>query len=293
MKQYRKYLSLSIAMTFLACGGGGGETTTSTQNEPTQSLKGLELYNFNLSLKKGKRQYNSKKIDPITGEITPYYFDFTTKSFTQESTPKTVFIDGKRYSNEDIAYQFNSTGELQYLIDENPFATLSYQERSVVKESEFEPYRSKFTIKGNSYKTKLTYSKSVITVNKLASNKVFESLTEFREAYTTKPFMGSLSQGLLFGENGELRELKKNKIDKNGRYEIKTIGDKEAIFIYPNNPKAYYSANTCFILDYSRVWKAKCHEKNSQQSIFFYDKSIYNSAKSYLEKSFVELNISI
>jgi hypothetical protein len=71
------------------------------------------------------------------------------------------------------------------------------------------------------------------------------------------------------------------------------MGREEVIVIYPTNPQTYYSDHTCYILDFARVWQGKCYQKNSTQSLEFYNRAIFESTNEYLQNSFVEFNISI
>jgi hypothetical protein len=293
MPYKKRVFSISLLLLLFGCGGGGSTTQPNTTSEMTQSFKGLELYNFNLDLVENQRQYNTKKIDPISAEITPQYYKFSTKSFIQDTTAHTLFVNAKRNSTEDIHYQLNSKGEIEENINDILISTLSYEKKESFSSQEFTPYKSKISIQGEKYLTKKSYQSDIIIVDKLASNSTFDSIESFRDNYGSKPFIGSINHGLFFGTNNQLLELKDGNLTKNGSYEIKKLSGQKTLLISPNNPEIYYANHTCYILDFARVWQGRCYEKESNETIEFYDRAIFEDVQKYLQNSFVEFNLSI
>ena len=77
-----------------------------------------------------------------------------------------------------------------------------------------------------------------------------------------------------------------------GTYSIKTLDNKEILFLNPNNTKRY-GESSCYILDFSRVWKAECHLKDSNETVNFYDKAIYNEVLEYMQNNFTDVKVEI
>jgi hypothetical protein len=142
------------------------------------------------------------------------------------------------------------------------------------------------------YETELTYLVDFYTVKDLISDESFDDLEAFVQMYKEKMFEGSVFNGLSFGEENNLTQHTDNNRTEAGSYEIKRMNNQEVLFLYPDNTKRYGS-NACFILDFTRVWKAECQLKGNVEKVNFYDKDVYNNVLKYMQAAFVNVEISI
>ena len=142
------------------------------------------------------------------------------------------------------------------------------------------------------YESKLSYLANTHSVKDLVTDEVFDNLEAFVSAYKSKTFRGSSINGLVFGERNALLQQTEGNVSDAGSYEIKTLDNKEILFLSPTNTKRYGS-NTCYILDFSRVWKSECHLKETSERLNFYDKDVYDDVLKYMQTAFVDINISI
>jgi hypothetical protein len=271
------------------------ENNSSTEDNLTiqNSLKGIELYYANLKQINGNRRYDIEKFDGITSNLVPLYFDFNIKNFIQRDASIEVFQDGQRNSFLNIDYQINNTGQLVASLNQKNIYTLDLISKASIKTSKFEEYRSNIDIEGIVYNIKTSYLSNFYVIEKLFSSEVFESLTAFTEKYKKKSFLGDYFRGLVFAENNKLQEFKDGNYTEAGTYEIKIVNQLEVLTIYPNDSNYYYADKSCYVLSFSRVWKAKCFEKGLQETTLYYDKDVYDDLTFYLREKFISINISI
>ena len=69
-----------------------------------------------------------------------------------------------------------------------------------------------------------------------------------------------------------------------------SVGGVEHVF---EKQEHYYAKNSCYILDFARVWKAKCYEKGTEEKKVFYDEEAYQGILNYLKESFISVDIRI
>jgi hypothetical protein len=97
----------------------------------------------------------------------------------------------------------------------------------------------------------------------------------------------------VFAKNNQLQELKSGNNRDAGSYEIKTMDNLNILLIYPDNSDYYYADNSCYILNFSRVWKSKCYLKESKKKSIYYDKDVYDDLLLYLKEKFISISVSI
>lgn len=291
---------------FIACGGGGSTSShidtvdlVSSQDRnisetPTiHSLKDIELYDVNLKQVNGSRSYDIEKFDGTTSSLTPYAFNFESKNFILRSQEEEIFVDGQRNSFSNINYGIDTSGRLTAMLNENNIYSLELISSDKVKKSTLEEYRSDISIDGTAYTIKINYLSNFYRVNKLLSTEVFDDINDFTAKYKSKVFIGDYFKGLVFGENNKLQELENGKYSDAGTYEVKVLDDINILMIYPDNSDYYYAENSCYILNFSRIWESTCYLKGSQKEKLYYDKKIYEDILLYLQKKFQTISFQI
>lgn len=300
---FKTSLILILLLLFTACGGGGSTNNQSTTTEQTnndtnttvvvsQSFKDKELYNFSLNFVNHRQRYDLKSIDSINNNILHQYFDFTTEDYVVDNIDKQIFVDGTRGALTDISYTLQTDGSIIASLNTQKIYQLSLKSEQTVKSEVFSEYRSIIPIEGKQYNTKLTYLANFYTTKDLVTNESFETLEEFIEVYQNKPFRGSILNGLMFGEENNLTQVIENNTTQAGHYEIRNIDNKAILLLKPNNTERYGN-NECFILDFTKVWTAECHLTESQETLHFYDKKVYEDVLEYMKNAFVSVEISI
>ena len=286
----KNILTCSTLLFFTACGGGGNSSNPS--RDLNTSFQSKELYSFNLNFVDHRQRYDMKRIDAINSNITDEYFDFDSDVYEVDTVDKQLFVNGKRGALEKVTYALKSDGSIVASLENQEIFQLTLLEEKTVKKEELEEYGSKITIEGKVYITELKYLSNFHVVKDLISNDSFENLEAFVDAYKEKVFAGSILNGLSFGEDNTLTQHIENNTSNAGTYEIKTVDKKEVLFLYPSDTKRYED-NGCFILDFSRIWKAECRLKDSYVNVNFYDEAVYDAVLKYMQTAFVNVEISI
>jgi len=287
-----KTFHLTIIIFLLLGCGNSSETTPPSDNEHN-SLKNLELYSANLKLIKGSQRYNIEKIDAQTTNLSSLYYNIETQQFNILENEQLIFVNKERDNHSNIEYMLNSNGDIIASLNEINIYTLALKSTEQINKSYFEEYRSDINITGKAYQTTLNYLSNFYIIEDLFSNRTFDSLSEFTQAYEQKVFLGDYAKGLIFAKDNKLQEFNNGSYSEAGSYEIKNIDNQEILFIYPTNIKSYYANNSCYLLDFSRVWKAKCYLKGTNENKVFYDKNVYDNLLNYLQNSFIKLEFSI
>lgn len=290
MKKISNLIILSVLL-FTACGGGSSSSSTVAGTTQT-SFENKELYNFNLNFVDSRQRYDLKKIDAINAQMTYEYFDFNTDDYIVETKEQQLFVNGKREALADVSYALEANGSLLATVGGQQMFRLSLLQEKSVDANKLEAYSSNIKHKGKVYESKLSYLANTHSVKDLVTDEVFDNLEAFVSAYESKTFAGSSINGLVFGESKALLQQTEGNVSNAGSYEIKTLDNKEILFLSPTNTKRYGS-NACYILDFSRVWKSECHLKDSTESLNFYDKAVYDDVLKYMQTAFVDISISI
>lgn len=278
-------------LLFTAC--GGGSSTNSTVSGETQTgFKNKELYSFNLNFVDKRQRYDLQKIDALTAQMSYEFFDFDAEDYVVESKEQQIFVNGKREALADATYTLDDNGSLEATVDGQKMFRLSLLENKETNASKLEEYDANIDIKGKVYESKLTYLSNVHRVKDLVTEEAFDDLEAFVTAYKEKTFAGSSLNGLVFAQNNEVNQQTDGNVSKAGSYEIKRVDNKEILFLSPLNVKRYGS-HTCYILDFSRVWKSECHLKESSENMKFYDKEVYDDVLKYMQTAFVNVDIAI
>lgn len=277
---------------YIGCGGGGSSTETNVEGVEHVFEK-QELYIPNLTLLKGNKQYQISKIDPITSTISSSYYDFSNSKFKDLVSDKQIFVNGKRGTSQDINYEFSTNGEIVALFNEEKISTLSFLSKKKINNQKTQIYRDDINLTGEAYEVSKKYVSDFFVVDDLFSNKTFTNLDEFTQEYRLKPFRGSYLRGLVFFNDNKLQEYNEGNYTDAGTYAIKKIGNQDVLFIYPTNTDRYYAKDSCYILDFARIWKAKCYEKNKEEKEVFYDQDVYERISNHLKENFISVNINI
>ena len=280
----------SILFLFTACGGGSNNSTSSIDSNT--SFQNKELYSFNLNFVDSRQRYDLKKIDAINAQMTYEFFDFDSDDYEVDSKEKQIFVNGKREDLADASYALDKNGSLEAIINGQKMFLLSLLQEKEIDANRLEEYGSNIKITGKVYESRLDYLSNVHTVKDLVTEEAFDNLEAFVTAYKEKTFAGSSLNGLVFAQNNELNQQTEGNVTKAGSYEIKTVDNKEILFLSPLNVERY-GKYTCYILDFSRVWKSECHLKDSSESLKFYDKDVYDDVLKYMQTAFVDVDISI
>lgn len=291
MKKILNILTIFLILIFTAC-GGGSSSTSAVKGETQIGFKNKELYSFNLNFVENRQRYDLQKVDALTAQMSYEFFDFDTDDYVVERKEQQIFVNGKREALADATYALDDNGSLEATIDGQKIFRLSLLEEKEVDASQLEEYGSNIKITGKVYETKLTYLSNVHKVKELVTDEVFDDLEAFVRAYTEKTFAGSSLNGLVFAQNNEVHQQTDGNVTKAGSYEIKRVDKQEILFLTPLNVKRYGS-HTCYILDFSRVWKSECHLKESTEKLKFYNKEVYDNVLKYMQTAFVDINISI
>jgi len=269
------------------------EDNVSENIEVKNSLKGIFLYQANLKQINGSRRYDIEKFDGITSNLTPLFFNFEFKDFMIRSKDLEIFVDGKKNSFSNIDYKINDKGQLIASVNQKNIYSLELISTKEIKKTRVEEYRSDIDIEGKAYEIKTKYLANFYIVEKLLTSNVFENLSAFTKKYQKKVFIGDYFRGLVFSENNKLQELKNTHYSDAGNYELKTINNLNMILIYPTNSNYYYADNSCYILNFSRIWKSKCYFKGSENSSTYYNKDVYDDLLLYLKEKFISIKVSI
>ena len=290
----RNDLLVLIVFLFTACGGSSSTSSTSTAvDSATQtSFQNKELYSFNLNFVDSRQRYDLKKIDAINAQMSYEFFDFNSDDYEVDSKEKQIFVNGKREALADASYALDKNGSLEAIINGQKMFSITLLQENEVDTTRLEEYGSNIKITGKVYESRLDYLSNVHTVKDLVTEEAFDNLEAFVTAYKEKTFAGSSLNGLVFAQNNELNQQTEGNVTKAGSYEIKTLDNKEILFLSPTNTQRYGS-NTCYILDFSRVWKSECHLKGSSESLKFYNKDVYDDVLKYMKTAFVNVDIAI
>jgi hypothetical protein len=289
----KKINSLCIATLLMLVGCGGSSSTSSSVDGTTQtSFQNKELYSFKLNFVDQRQRYDLIEVDGIDDSLKTKYFDFDSNDYEVDSKEQALFINGKRSALADATYTLDKNGSLEATVDGQKMFRLSLLEEKEVDASRLEEYGSDIKITGKVYESRLGYFSNVHMVKDLVTEEAFDNLEAFVTAYKEKTFAGSSLNGLVFSQNNEVNQQIESNVTKAGIYEIKTVDNKEILFLTPTNIQRYGS-NTCYILDFSHVWKSECHLKDSTESLRFYDKDVYDDVLKYMQTAFVDVEISI
>lgn len=286
------FLSFILSLFYVGCGGSGSSTETNVEGVEHIFTK-KELYSPNLTLLKGSRQYEVNKIDPLTSALSSSYYDFSNESFKDLVSDKQIFVNGKRGSSSDINYELNDNNEIVASFNQEKVYTLSFLSSKKITNQKTQIYRDDINLTGEAYEVSKKYVSDFFVVDDLFSNKTFTNLDEFTQEYRLKPFRGSYLRGLVFFNDNKLQEYNEGNYTDAGTYAIKKIGSQDVLFIYPTNIDHYYAKDSCYILDFARIWKAKCYEKNKEEKEVFYDQDAYDDILDHLKDNFISVNINI
>jgi len=264
-------------------------TSTALEN----SLESMELYQPLLKQVNGSRQYYIDKLDTSSNHLLPFSFNFELEDFEALTEEQEIFIDGKQNSFSSIEYKIDATGKLVAYLDTKEIYTLSLLSTHDINSTWIEGYRANIDTTGQAYTIEKEYLSNFYVIEKLVTSDVFETLEEFTQKYQNKVFLGDYFRGLTFANNNKLEELKDKNSTTAGTYEIKTVDEENVLMIYPNNNQYYYADDSCYILNFSRVWKAKCYFKTSKKQELFYDKDAYDDFLFYLQTKFTQVTVSI
>lgn len=289
-----------ITNIYQECNNTSQENNSSTQNNNSfeetkaeKSLQGIALYNANLKQVKGSREYHIEKYDELTTAFSPLYFDFNLSQFSLRNSEQEILVNGQRDSFANIEYQVNTAGRLMATVNKHDLYSLELISEEPINASWMKEYRSSINIKGKAYEIQSKYLANFFLINKLLTSEVFDNLSDFSNAYQKKVFIGDYFRGLVFAPNNKLQEYKNEKYSDAGSYEIKTVDGIEILMIYPDDSDYYYAKDSCYVLNFSRIWQSKCHLKESTSNSTFYDKDVYNDLLLYLKEKFISINVSI
>ena len=288
----KNILISSTLVFFTACGGGSSSPSSAVDSATQTSFKNKELYSFNLNFVDSRQRYDLKKIDAINAQMTYEFFDFDSNDYEVDSKEKQIFVNGKRETLANASYALDSNGNLEATIDGQKMFRLSLLQEKEIDANRLEEYGSNIKITGKVYESKLDYLSNVHMVKDLVTEEAFDDLEAFVTAYKEKTFAGSSLNSLVFAQNNEVNQQTEGNVTKAGTYEVKTVDNKEILFLTPLNVERY-GKYTCYILDFSRVWKSECHLKDSSESLNFYDKDVYDDVLKYMQTAFVDVDISI
>jgi len=295
MKNIDKKIVISLSLLFLiGCGGGSSSSPDeNNRNESTQNrFKEKTLYSFKLNFVDHRQRYDLNKIDGVNSNLIYKYFDFDSNDYEVDTKEQQIFINGKREALSDATYGLEDNDSIEARVDGQKIFRLTLLSENKVKVEKLEEYGSNIAIEGKVYETKLTYLSNFYKVKDLVDNSSYNNLEAFVTEYQSKTFEGSVLNGLAFGENNTIRQRTENNSSDAGTYKIEKIDDKDILFLNPKNTKRY-GKNSCYILDFSRVWKAECHLKDSNDSVNFYDKAVYDEVLEYMQTNFTQIKIDI
>ncbi|MCH9739953.1 MAG: hypothetical protein K0U38_03810 [Epsilonproteobacteria bacterium] len=281
-----------IILILLTGCGSSNSTNTEAKESLGYSFKNQDLYQFKLNFVDNRVRYDMDRIDTHNYNLIPNYFDFDLENFEVDSSDRQIFVNSQRGALTDMDYKLESSGMIVTTLNSQDVFRLSIKEVKSIKTDKLEDYKSDISIEGKQYRVSIEYLSNFYKVENLVSDDTFDTLSEFTTKYRTTPFKGDLSYGLVFSENQKLLERQNNKYVEAGTYEIKEIDNDEVLFVYPDDTNRYES-NGCYLLDFSRVWEAKCYLKGDHSEVHFYDKDVYDSVLNYLQTNFVDVDITI
>jgi len=284
----KKQIIISLSLLLLVGCGGGSSSTDSSEN----SFNSKTLYSFKLNFVEHRQRYDLSEIDGVDSSLNYKYFDFNSDSYEADTKEQQIFANGKRGAMSDVTYERKNDGRIEAMLDGHKIFQLTMLEEKNVKENTLDEYGSNIVIEGKVYESKLRYLANLHKVQDLVSSNAYDTLEEFVEEYKSKVFEGSLFSGLTFGEGNTLRQRIENNFSNAGTYSIEKIDNKNILFINPINTKRY-GKNSCYILDFSRVWKAECHLKETVETLKFYDRAVYEDVLEYMQNNFTNISIAI
>ena len=287
-----KNILISSTLVFFTACGGGGSSSSNVSTDSNTSFKNKELYSFNLNFVDSRQRYDLQKIDAVTAQMSYEFFDFDSDDYEVDTKEQQLFVNGKREALADANYALDNNGSLEAMIDGQKMFRLSLLQEKDVDASKLDEYGSNIKITGKVYESRLKYLSNLYMVKDLVTDEAFDDLEAFVTAYKEKTFAGSSLNGLVFSQNNEVNQQTEGNVTKAGTYEIKRVDNKEILFLTPLNVERYGS-HTCYILDFSRVWKAECYLKDSIESVNFYNKEVYDDVLKYMQTAFVNVDISI
>lgn len=289
----RYIIIFSFIFLFSNC-GGGGETPPPQESEKVSlnpySFKDLELYSFNLDFSNNILKFKLNEI--ATDRYTYKYFEDS--NYTVDTKNQQILLDGKtRATLNDIEYSLSSSGNMIASFNSLKIFELSiYDKNDTFSSNILEEYHQNINLVGTKYSARKEYFVNFYTMEDLVSLDNIDTLTDFINQYRSKTFLGSDYRGLIFSQDNKLLEIKNEEYIDAGTFEIKTIDNKDIVFIYPIDT-INYSPDTCFILDLNKVWKSKCYLKDSIKNINLYDDKIYNQVLEYLQTHFTDVAITL
>ena len=295
MKKTNSLLIL-IILLFTACGGSSSspkKVKEEIEDETQINFKRKTLYSFNLNFVDQRQRYDLREVDGVDGRLNYKYFNFDSDIYEVDSKEQALFVNGKRSALADASYSLEENGRVvKATVDGQKMFSLTLLEENEIKSEKLIEYGSNIAIEGKVYTSRLTYLSNLHKVKDLLNDSAYDNLEVFVNAYKNKTFIGSDFNGLVFGDNNNIRERIENNVSDAGTYRIEKIDNKEILFIIPNNTKRY-GKNSCYILDFSRVWKAECHLKDSNETIKFYSKDVYDDVLKYMQTNFTDIEIAI
>ena len=286
-----------ILIFIIGCGGGGKSSTSSSASPSTSSRSHIDLeadtfYQFNLAFDDHQDQYEMTQWNLPEESKTEYRFDFSKKSFELKENEEKLFINNQRKSSKDILYHYQN-GEVVATVDNQDIFKLSLiEKKSITGKREFPPYLTTIDINGEIYTIAKEYLANLYRIKNVSSNSEIDTLDKFIKAHQNTPFTGNQYRGLVFGKNNTLLELKEQKYTNGGFYEIKTIDNKEILFIYPNDTDNY-PKDGCYLIDFNHIEEGECHLKNQIEKLYWYNKNVYDNIVDYLKNSMVEVEIEL
>jgi len=287
----KQVIMLLSVLLFIDC-GGGSSSSPDTNESIKNSFKNKPLYSFKLNFVDHRQRYDLTEIDGINSNLIYKYFDFNSNSYEVDTKEQQIFVNGKRGAMLDATYRLKDNGSIESDMDGQKIFQFILLAEDKIKIEKLEEYSSNIAIEGKVYKSKLSYLSNFYKVKDLLNNSSYDNLEAFVEEYQSKTFEGSVLNGLAFGENNTFRQRTENNSSSAGTYSIEKIDNKNVLFLHPNNTQRY-GKYSCYILDFSRVWKAECHLKDSHEFLNFYDRDIYDDVLEYMQNNFTDVKIEI
>jgi hypothetical protein len=273
------------------------EEKLQNQNAPEKttaalSFGNLKLYAFNLALVDHEIRYDMDTIDAGTLSVSRSYFDFAQAKYVQDPAEVQIFADSARSSISQILYT-EQNGTLIASLNGKKIFQLKLLQEDSFSDTNLKEYKSDITLEGKRYSVLNEYFVDFYKIKGLASSKDYDTLANFiSEHKETLLFENYKGEGLVFYEDEKLLELHQGQYINGGYFKNTYRNGKEVLFIYPNALDRY-PKNSCFILDFNKVWEAECHPKESLDTHYYYDSDIYDSVVDYLKSNFTEVDISL
>jgi len=247
----------------------------------------LPLYGFSLSMVDTVLRFNMKKI--TKDGIVDYYF--SDGEYLLDSVNGDILIDWSLVNIDDIEYK-SLDNSMSGLLDGQEIFEITILDKSTFKDNSLDEYGQDITLNGYTYSISTKYLTDYFILKERVDDSNIESLDDFISKNIDKPFIGDKYNGLKFGSDGEIVEIKSLKEIKGGDYDIESQNDREVLFINPKNSKSY-EENLCYIVEDKKIWKSTCYKKDSTIKGDFYDGAIYKDVLEYLQDNFMGFKLSI